>query len=151
MNEATVQRVLTNWFEERGFEALDSSGGDSESKVDLVVKKGKEKWIVEVKGDYDRQTAQYSVNFDTGMGQILKSLTSLGNETKYAICVPFTRTERGERLSYRLILGKYSRSIAFEVLGIHIILVRDDESVEVIPPKDVMRFLSTIDPRMRTR
>ncbi len=33
--------------------------------------------------DYDRNIAQYNVNFDTGMGQILKSITTLNEETKY--------------------------------------------------------------------
>lgn len=151
MNEAMVQRILKSWFEKRGFETLENVQINSENKVDLIAKKGNEEWITEAKGDYDRNTAQYNVNFDTGMGQVLKSITKLNNETRYAICIPFSRTERGEKLSYRLILKKYSRSIVFKSLNIHIILVRDDESVEVIHPEDVRSFLGTIDPKIRAR
>jgi len=151
MNEAHAQRTLKSWFEKRGFETHGNVQINSESNVDLIAEKGNEEWIIEVKGDYDRNTAQYNVNFDTGMGQILKSITKVDNQTKYAICIPFSRTERGEKLSYRLILKKYSKSVVFELLNIHVILIRDDESVEVIHPKEVRSFLSTIDPKMRMR
>lgn len=87
----------------------------------------------------------------TQVGQLLTNIATWENKTKYAIGIPFSRTERGEKLSYRLILNKYSKSVIFEVLNIHIILVRDDESVEVIPPKDVISFLSTVDPRIKIR
>jgi len=85
------------------------------------------------------------------MGQILKSISVLNEGIKYAICIPFSRTERGEKLSYRLILKKYSKSLVFELLNIHIILVRDDESIEIIYPQKVCSFLNTIDPEIRRR
>ena len=151
MNEATAQRILKSWFEKLGFATLENVQINSENNVDLIAKKEDEEWIIEIKGDYDRNTAQYNVNFDTGMGQILKSITKLNNKTKYAICIPFSRTECGDKLSYRLILKKYSKSLVFELLNIHIILVRDDESVDVIHPSDVKSFLSSIDPRIRVR
>jgi hypothetical protein len=151
MNEADVQRILKKWFEIKGFETIENVPLNSENNVDLIAKQGNEKWIIEVKGDYDRNTAQYNVNFDTGMGQILKSITAINDKTKYAICIPFSRTERGERLSYRLILKKYLKSVVFETLNIYIILVRDDESVDVIPPKKVNEFLSSIDSKIRWR
>lgn len=153
MKESHVKNILKKWFKDRGYEVLDPDENiqiRSKVKVDLIAKKD-EQWIIEAKGDYDRNTAQYNVNFDTGMGQLLKSISTLNNKTKYAICIPFSRTERGERFSYRLILRKYSKSIIFEVLNIYIILVGDDESVEVIPPKDVISFLSTIDPKIKIR
>ena len=152
MKESHVKDILKKWLKDGGYEVLDSDENsqiDSEVKVDLIAKKGDEYWIIEAKGDYDRNTSQYNVNFDTGMGQLLKSISKLDSKTKYAIAIPFSRTERGEKLSYRLILNKYSKSVIFEVLNIHIILVRDDESVEIILPKDVISFLSTIDPRIK--
>jgi len=117
----------------------------TESRIDVMAKKDMEQWIIEVKGDYDKSTAQYNVNFDTGMGQILKSIIRIDNNTKYAICIPFSRTEHGERLSYRRILPKYQKSAIFEMLNLHLILVRDDESVEIVTPKEIKQFLSEID------
>jgi len=49
-----------------------------------------------------------------------------------------------KKLSYRLILKKYSKSIIFEMLNIHLILIRDDESVEIISPKNIIKFLTSI-------
>lgn len=151
MNEAEVQRILKKWFEKNGFETIENVQLNSENNVDLIAKRGNEKWIIEVKGDYNRNTAQYNVNFDTGVGQILKSITTLNEERKYGICIPFSRTEKGEKLSYRLILKKYSTSIVFEVLNIHILLVRDDESVEVILPTDVRKFFGSISPEIKRK
>lgn len=151
MNEVDACWIIKDWFEKRGFEALENVKINSENKVDLIAKKGDEEWIIEVKGDYDKRTEQYYVNFDTGMGQILKSITKQDDKTRYAICIPFSRTERGEKLSYRLILKKYSKSIVFELLNIYLILIRDDESVELIHPKDVSSFLNAIDPKIRVR
>lgn len=149
MNESNVQKILKKWFEKKGFETLENVKLNSENNVDLIAKRENEKWIIEVKGDYDRNTAQYNVNFDTGMGQILKSITTLNDETKYGICIPFSRTEKGEKLSYRLILKKYSSSIVFEVLNIHLLLVRDDESVEVILPNNIRKFLVSISSKIK--
>jgi len=72
----------------------------SGNKIDLVAKSEHEEWFVEAKGDYDSNSAQYTVNFDTGIGQLLKSISRLDKETKYAIAIPMDRTERGEKLSY---------------------------------------------------
>jgi len=151
MKEKEVQKVLKEWFENKGFKVIENVKVNSENCVDLVATKENEKWIIEVKGDYDRNTAQYNVNFDTGMGQLLKSITIIDDKTKYAICIPFSRTERGEKLSYRLILKKYSKSIIFEILNIHLILIRDDESVEIISPKNIIKFLTSINPKIKRR
>ena len=151
MKEKEVQKVLKEWFENKGFKVIENVKVNYENSVDLVATKENEKWIIEVKGDYDRNTAQYNVNFDTGMGQLLKSITIIDDKTKYAICIPFSRTERGEKLSYRLILKKYSKSIIFEILNIHLILIRDDESVEIISPNNVRKFLTSIDPKIKRR
>ena len=144
MNEAVVQTILKRWFEKKGFKTIEDIQVNSGNNVDLLAKQGNEKWIIEVKGDYDKNSAQYNVNFDTAMGQILKSIIKLDDETKYCICIPFSKTENGEKLSYRLILKKYSKSLVFEMLHIHIILVRDDESVEVIHPNEVRNFFGLI-------
>ena len=151
MKEKEVQKVLKEWFENKGFKVIENVKVNSENCVDLVATKENEKWIIEVKGDYDRNTAQYNVNFDTGMGQLLKSITIIDDKTKYAICIPFSRTERGEKLSYRLILKKYSKSIIFEILNIHLILIRDDESVEIISPENIIKFLTSINPKIKRR
>lgn len=62
-----------------------------------MARKNQEQWIVEVKGDYDRSTAQYNVNFDTGIGQLVKSISVVNENINYAICIPLSRTEQGRQ------------------------------------------------------
>lgn len=149
MDESQTLNVLKRWFEKKGFRTQKNTKSNTFNKIDLIALNELEEWLIEVKGDYEKGTAQYSVNFDTGIGQLLKSITKLNRKLKYAICIPFSKTERGERLSYRLILKKYSKSIAFELLNIHLILVRDDESVEVINPNNVRSFFVNINTEIR--
>ena len=149
MEEAEVERILSSWFQSQGYSVVMNIEVGGGNRLDLAAKSEHEDWFVEVKGDYDANTAQYSVNFDTGMGQLVRSITRLDDRTKYAIGIPFSRTERGEKLSYRLILLKYAKSLVFEALNIHLLLVRDDRSVEVVVPGQVRGFLSSIDSQIR--
>lgn len=141
MYESEAQELLASWFKRQGYKVETDVEAAAGNRVDMVAIKGKEKWIVEVKGDYDRNTAQYNVNFDTGVGQIIKSITEIDDNILYGICIPFSRTERRERLSYRLVLSKYRKTLAFEKLNVCLILVRDDKSVQIIRPKEVNKFL----------
>ena len=149
MREVDVQRVLSGWFRHQGYSVFENTELESGNRIDLVAKSENEDWFVEIKGDRDRSTAQFNEAFDSGMGQLLKSIIRLDARTKYAIGIPISRAERGEKLSYRRILPKYAKSLVFEVLNIHLLLVRDDRSVEVVTPSEVKAFLSSIDPRIR--
>ncbi len=144
MQEFEVERIIIEWFKKRGYVVEEEFLGPGGNKIDMRARKNQEQWIVEVKGDYDKNTAQYNVNFDTGIGQLIKSISLVNENINYAICIPFTRTEQHKHLSYRLILPKYSESIVFEKLNISLILVRDDRSIKIIKSKDVKNFLKTL-------
>jgi hypothetical protein len=141
VKEDEVKENISNWFKSHSYSVFCDVKSESGNKIDLLAKSKDEEWFVETKGDYSR-TESYQVDFDTGMGQLLKSITRLDGKTKYAIAIPFSSTERQDRFSYRLILPKYSKSLVFEKLNIHLILVRDDKSVEIIEPDKVIGFLS---------
>lgn len=144
MQEIEVEAIVINWFKQRGYTVEKEFLGAGGNKIDVMARKNQEKWIIEVKGDYDKNTAQYNVNFDTGVGQLIKSISVINGNMNYAICIPFTRTEQWEKLSYRLILPKYLKSLVFEKLNINLILIRDDRSVEIIESKDVRNFLKNL-------
>jgi hypothetical protein len=72
----------------------------SNVEVDVVAQKDSERWIIKVKGDYDRGVEQYTVNFDTGMGQILKNASEVNENTKYGTA--FLLAEQ-KRVSFRCI------------------------------------------------
>jgi len=149
MKEFEVENAVMDWFKKRGYTVEREFLGPGGNKIDMRARKNQEQWIVEAKGDYDKNTAQYNVNFDTGIGQLIKSISTVNENVNYAICIPFTKTEQREKLSYRLILPKYSKSVVFEKLNISLIFVRDDKSVEIIKSKDVKSFLSTINPEVK--
>jgi len=151
VKEKKVQKVLENWFEERRFEVQTHVKRDAGNKIDLVAKATKEEWYVEAKGDYNHSAAQYNVNFDTALGQICKSIDQLDRRRRYAIAIPFTRTEHRKKLSYRQILPKYSRSRVFESLNISLLLVHDNRPVEVIEARDVRSFLSSLCSTIQSR
>lgn len=151
MEEPEVEETLLDWFKKRGYMVEKQFLATGSNKVDIRAIKNQEQWLVEVKGDYDGSPAQYNVNFDTGIGQLIKSISVVNKNVNYATCIPFTRTEQCKQLSYRLILPKYSRSVVFEKLNITLILVRDDKSVEIIKSKDVKSFLSAISPEVKHR
>ena len=144
MQEAMLQSILKDWFRRKGYRTSENVIMPAGNSIDLVAKSEQEEWLIEIKGDYEKLTSQYNTNFDTGIGQILKSVDHLDAKTKYAICIPYSSTERGEKFSYRLILPKYSKTIMFEKLNIHLILVRNDRSVEIIEPLHVKDFLSKV-------
>lgn len=115
------------------------------TRVDIIAKRGDtDIWIIEAKGNYDvKNPKTYTNSFEVAIAQLLKSMVKIGKRFHYAIAIPFSRTERHERFSYELILCKYTKSKFFKILNVHLILVRDDETVKIIPPKDVNSFLES--------
>ncbi|MDH5743165.1 MAG: hypothetical protein OEZ52_06450 [Candidatus Aminicenantes bacterium] len=94
MNEAHVQDILVSWLRKNGYGVRADFVMPSGNKIDVVADKDGDMWLVEVKGDYDKNTAQYNVNFDTALGQIIKSVMIVDKEIKYGICIPFSDMNR---------------------------------------------------------
>ena len=151
MTEAEVQSALRRWFRDRGYSVSEKRKLAGGNKIDLVAESEQSSWYVEVNGDYDTDPAQYNTNFDTGIGLLVKGMTRLDNRTEYAIAILVDRTGRGENLSYRLALPKYSRTLAFGVLNIHLMLMHSDESVDVVEPAGVRAYLASVNPSIRAR
>ncbi|NVM28272.1 MAG: hypothetical protein HWN65_05480 [Candidatus Helarchaeota archaeon] len=150
MDETAARQILVNWFKKKGYEVIEDEIMPGGNEIDLLAFKGLgDRWLVEVKGEDYSRTESYQVDFDTAMGQLMKSVLTLESGFRYAVCIPYSRTERGERLSYRRVLHQYRESMVFEALHISLIIIREDQSVEVIAPKDVRSFLQKIDPEIR--
>lgn len=75
-NEAFIQEAIENFFSNEGFVV------EKDGQIDLVAEKHNEKWIVEAKGI----TSQITVDFNTCIGQLVKSMSS--PTWKYAIAIP---------------------------------------------------------------
>lgn len=170
MNEGKVVEVVDKWFREQGFTtrlndvafktAYEELKGKEEefikgkkkvriypfiphrlTKVDIVANDDSDTWIIEAKGDYDKNPRSYTHSFEAAIAQLLKSMVRIEKRFHYAIAIPFSRTEKRDKFSYRLVLCKYTKSKFFKILNVHLILVQDDETVKIIPPKDVNRLL----------
>jgi len=172
MKEAKVVEIVDKYFRQQGFTIRKNDvafktayeeliGKDEElfkgktkvriypfiphrlTRVDIIASDDNDTWIIEAKGDYNKNPRTYTNSFETAIAQLLKSMVKVGERFHYAIAIPFSRTERHERFSYELILCKYTKSKFFEILNVHLILVRDDETVEIISPKDMNSFLES--------
>src|SRR5437867_4075269 len=106
MTEREVQAAMVRWFELRGYSLAEKARVEGGNRIDIRATSGADgEWRVEVKGDYDRRSAQYTVNFDTAMGQLLKSITRIDPLVKYGVAIPFSRTESRGTLTYCRILA----------------------------------------------
>ena len=172
MKEDKVVEIVSDWFQQQGFtirlkdvafktayeelkgEEVEWGKGNEKvrikpfiphrlTRVDIIASDDNDTWIIEAKEDYDKNPRTYTHSFETAIAQLLKSMVKIGKRFHYAIAIPFSRTEKRERFSYKLILCKYTKSQFFQKLNIHLILVRDNKTVEVIEPKDVNRFLGS--------
>lgn len=76
-NEGFVQSAIESYFKSQGFTKLEVK------HVDLVcINEKNEKWVIEAKGD----SSSVGVDFNTGLGQILKRMDEPG--CHYALAVP---------------------------------------------------------------
>ena len=78
--------------------------------------------------------------------ELLKNGDELGASRKLNHALNFVVSAlvpslRKDRLSYRSALKKFSNSIVFSDLGINLMLVKDDHSVELLEPDEVNGFL----------
>jgi hypothetical protein len=87
--------------------------------------------------------AAYLVAFERGM-QLLIDSAAAGVGAQLGLALAFTSTETRERASYRRALKKYSNSIIFEDLGIHLLLAGRG-GLEFLPPTEVNHFLRGLD------
>lgn len=115
-HEAFIQEVIEHYFSIEGFAT------EKDSQIDLVAEKDDEKWIVEAKGS----TSQITVDFNTCIGQLAKSMAS--PFIKYAIAIPYD-----EKYKYQCIrLPDYFR----ENNNLHIIVIDGNGQVQIIKPTE---------------
>lgn len=119
---------------------------DAKKVLDAVsVWSGKPDWFVVGDGDQPNDD-DYIRSFDSLMDNVVAHARKEEerNKTNLGIALAFSSAERGDNRSYRQILKKYSRSVVFNDLQIHLLLVREDGSVEMIVPIEVNDFLKNL-------
>lgn len=112
--EAFVQTSIEEYFEKQGYEV------EKDGQVDLIAVKGSDRWVVEAKGI----TEAIGTDFNTCLGQLVKSMTS--RENQYAIAIP-------KHVKYKRqcsMLSSYFR----ELVQLHILVIDDQGEVKIIEP-----------------
>lgn len=145
--DATILYSLTEkYFRDKSFK---SQGGDSFREIDLLCRKGNIDWAIAILADQPNEV-DYLKAFEKGMQSLIAydQHDSASRENNFALALAFDSTLGGKIRSYRRALNKYSNSIIFEDLGIHLLLAHDDGRIEHYVPDDVNLFLRKLNIRI---
>lgn len=104
---------------------------------------GKPNRFVAARGDQP-QPPDYIRAFDAAMDELIAHAGASAQPPVLGLALAFSSTERGAEASFRRVLKKYTRSVVFADLGVHLLLVRDDGFVWEIPPAQVNAFLANL-------
>lgn len=100
-------------------------------------------WFVAGRGDQP-EPDDYILAFEETMGELVEHAGGDAPKEKLGLALAFSSTNRGEDASYRRAMKKYTNSTVFVDLNIHLLLVRDDDSVLYISAERVNEFLEDL-------
>ncbi len=155
--EERIQETIANWFRQKGYFVVEKCVDDplqvkdirkcrtsTVFGIDIVAQKEGQIWIVEVKGETRGGTASGDVDFYSCLGQLLRHMKLFTPDVHYGIGIPNTP-------HFHPALLRIKGSKAIEVLGINLILVSDAGHVELLNPRQIEGFLTSLKPRRRGR
>lgn len=109
----------------------------------LIVDGNGKRWTLAFCPD-NADAAGYLLAFERGMQALIEAAASDASH-QLGLALAFGSTESRQPISYRRALKKYSNSIVFEDLGIHLLLARSEKRVMMLPPGEVSAFLHKLD------
>ncbi|MEE8168787.1 MAG: hypothetical protein V3T58_07960 [Candidatus Hydrothermarchaeales archaeon] len=146
--ESEVEDLLVEWFKNKGYKVItqcvdDPNKFDGITKckthsiwgIDVVAQKKRDLWIIEVKGEDKGRSASGSVNFASGLGQLLSYMTKFDDNIHYGLAIPHPSKD------FKSTIKKMGKSKAFEELGIHLFLVEKEGVVKHILPNKFQEFV----------
>jgi hypothetical protein len=116
--------------------------GEEERMSNFIDANGK-RWTLALCPDA-ADAAGYLLAFERGMQALIEAAASDASH-QLGMALAFGSTECRQPISYRRALKKYSNSIVFEDLGIHLLLARSEKRVMMLPPEEVTAFLQGLD------
>lgn len=138
MDIAGLRGVLSKHFQDQGLLPTDPG------KFDLAVAKGAERWGLALCPEREEGMA-YLGSFEAAMQKMVDAHRARDAALHLGIGIDFGSTAAGKHPSYRPALKKYSNSIVFEDLGLHLFLVQDNGVVMELEPSGVNLFLRDLD------
>lgn len=143
MDDKTLRSAIERYFREKDFELLEK---EINQQIDLRFGNEEAQWAITLCADQTSEMG-YLKAFEGGM-QALISRKQKQSDAELALALSFESTLRGQMHSYRRALNKYSNSIVFEDLDIHLLLVRESGELEHFPPYQVNAFLRKLNARI---
>ena len=143
MKSKILQSHLIKYFLEKKF-VLENE--IDKSNIDLFFSSQELDWALLLGADQSSEM-DYLKTFELAMQALIEYERELSQSTTINLCISlaFSSTLNGEKLSYRRALKKYSNSIVFNDLAIHLLLVEDDASINHLSPTEVSPFLREMD------
>ena len=104
------------------------------------------RWMIALLSEQASQVAHLK-RFEAGMQQLIEQAQVIQGDAggRLALAIAFDSTLTGERNSYRRALKKYSNSIVFEDVGIHLLLISQRRGSELVKPNEVNVYLAELD------
>jgi hypothetical protein len=118
----------------------------NKENLDLRLSLGPSIWGIMLCTD-DGQAQSYNPQFEAAMKSLIYNRQSASDkkDLNLLLALSFSSTINGSKTSYRRALKKYSNSIIFEDVGIHLLLVEDSAQVRLLAPTEVNSFLRDLD------
>ncbi len=145
--ESVVEGLLVDWFKNKGYKVItqcvdDPNKFDDITKckthtiwgIDIVAQKEEDLWIIEVKGEDIGGSASGSVNFASGLGQLMSYMTEFDDNIHYGLAIPYPSKD------FKSTTKKMGKSKAFEELGVHLFLIEKEGVVKHILPNKFQEF-----------
>ena len=136
MDIPELRAALLRHFKAQGFvEDTNQSAG-----LHLNLQRGDERWGLALCPDKTEGMA-YLGAFEAAMQKIVDAKQRGEKKLRLGLGIAFASTAQGKSPSYRRALKKYSNSIVFEDLGLHLFLVTGEGAVDELIPQEVNPFL----------
>jgi hypothetical protein len=132
--ESEVLKTLIGYLEENGWKVSEGIVIDG-GLVDVGAERQGKIWLIEAKGEDKGGYTSAEMNFQMGLGQIMSRMKY--REYEYALAFPMTS-------DFAKVLKKYRGSYAFEKLGVHFLIVREDRTCNIVLAKDIYELLNKI-------
>lgn len=139
MDIAELRDRLLTQFYEQGFEL----GAADPLNLDLLLFKDGEAWGLVLCPDREEGMA-YLGAFEAAMQRVIDAATR-EPKLKLGLGLAFASTAQGQTPSYRRALKKYSNSIVFEDLGLHLFLITGAKAFDILSPSEINPFLRDLD------
>lgn len=136
--EKTVQKLLASSLRMQGYQVVEQCLDDptefdditlcatsSIFGIDVVAKKGKVLWVIEVKGQPKGGAASCYSIFMAGIAQILTRMTRLSADIHYGLAIPNTDM-------FIPAVRKFIGLPIMRLLNLSIILIQEDGSIETL-------------------